>query len=48
MKLFIIGIVIGLLIPFAIDLLMFGTTSPCETTTKYEDGSSIQSCESSK
>lgn len=40
----IIGIVIGLLFPLAIDYVMFGTISPCETVTAYEDGSSVQHC----
>lgn len=35
---------VGLLIPLAIDLLLFGTPTPCHTIYVYEDGSSIQAC----
>ena len=41
------GLVIGILAPFAVDLLLFGTPMPCRTISPLEDGSSIQLCEPS-
>lgn len=44
MRKYIIGIFIGLLLPVAFDWVAFGSPTPCETVTRYEDGSSIQQC----
>lgn len=38
------GLAIGIAIPFAIDILLFGTPTPCHTIYSYNDGSSIQAC----
>lgn len=39
------GIILGLLIPLALDWALFGTVQPCHTVRLYEDGSSVQACE---
>jgi hypothetical protein len=43
-KFFIAGIVVALIAPLLIDLVLFGTITPCETIKSYEDGSSVQRC----
>ena len=43
MKLIIV-IAIGLLLPLLMDVVLFGTPTPCETVVRYEDGSSVQHC----
>ena len=39
-----IGIILGLLLPFLVDWILFSTPFPCQTIANYEDGSSIQAC----
>jgi hypothetical protein len=39
MKKFIAGAVIGLLLPFAVDLVLFNDPTPLNITKQYEDGS---------
>lgn len=43
-KTLLIGVFIGAIMPLAIDFALFGTVKPCETVTRYEDGSSIIKC----
>lgn len=38
------GLAIGIAIPFAIDIILFGTPTPCHSLYTYKDGSSIQAC----
>lgn len=42
--LIVIGIFIGLAIPFIVDFALFGDFTPCKTFIKFEDGSSLQAC----
>lgn len=44
-KFFIAGIIVALIAPLVLDWALFGTPTPCKTTIKYEDGSSVQHCE---
>lgn len=44
LTIFLLGMVIGLAYPFAIDWALFGDATPCHTIKVYEDGSSIQGC----
>lgn len=41
----IMGIILYIVLGLLVDLLLFGTITPCKTAYKYEDGSSIQVCE---
>lgn len=40
----IIGVLIGIALPFMVDMVLFGDPTPCSTIKVYEDGSSIQGC----
>lgn len=46
LTLVVLGILIGLALPFLVDYAMFGKFQPCKTEVVYEDGSSIQNCSS--
>lgn len=37
----IIGVAIGLLLPFAVDLVLFNDATPLNITKQYEDGSFV-------
>lgn len=41
MNKFILGVAIGLLLPFAIDLILFNDPTPLSITKQYEDGSFV-------
>lgn len=42
---FLLGLLLGVMTPFLIDIVMFGTPMPCKTTESFQDGSSLQLCE---
>lgn len=41
MKNLILGVAIGLLLPFAVDLVLFNDPTPLNVTKTYEDGSFV-------
>lgn len=45
---FFVGFVLALVLPFLIDLALFGNPQPCHTEKVYEDGSSTQLCKVEK
>lgn len=38
------GIIIGGILPFLIDMVLFNTPFPCHSIQVFKDGSSIQEC----
>ena len=46
MKNLILGILIGVLLPFMIDFVLFGDFTPCQTITglEFEASTSLQQC----
>ena len=42
---FLLGILLGVLMPFLVDIAMFGTPMPCHTIESLGNGDSIQKCE---
>ena len=40
----IVGVVIGLLLPFVIDFVLFGDFTPCKLDKKYDDGTVVLMC----
>lgn len=42
---FLAGVAVAIIAPMLMDLVLFGTITPCHTVKVYEDGSSLQACE---
>lgn len=45
MKNILLGLALGIALPFLGDYILFGTPTPCHSVEVYEDGSSLQHCD---